>query len=101
MTGYPMFNFQAFDEAKAYLESLGHTVISPADLDREIGFDGTQADLVDKAFLDRAMKRDCDAIVEKCTAMYMLKGWEKSTGARGEHALAIWKYIPIFYQQTL
>ena len=39
MRGKKFFNFPAFDDAKEDLESQGFSVISPADLDRAVGFD--------------------------------------------------------------
>ena len=38
MRGFPLYNFPAFDAAAAELRRHGHTVISPADHDREMGF---------------------------------------------------------------
>jgi hypothetical protein len=34
----------------------------------------------------------------KCDAIVMRKGWESSSGSRGEHALAQTAGIPIFYE---
>jgi hypothetical protein len=39
MTGYPRWNFDAFDEAARQLRSDGHDVVSPHELDLERGFD--------------------------------------------------------------
>jgi hypothetical protein len=45
MTGYPGFNYGAFDEARDLLASEGWDVISPADLDREnLGLDFSTMD---------------------------------------------------------
>ena len=44
MRGYPRFNFDAFDAAQSHLESLGYRVISPAALDREVGFNPDDED---------------------------------------------------------
>ena len=38
MTGYPRFNFDAFDAARDDLRSDGYDVISPADLDIRLSF---------------------------------------------------------------
>lgn len=35
-------------------------------------------------------------ILRRCDAVYMLPGWEKSTGARGEHDDAVKHGIPVF-----
>jgi hypothetical protein len=31
-------------------------------------------------------------------AIYMLRGWEQSKGARAEHAVAVWIGLEIIYQ---
>ena len=33
-----------------------------------------------------------------CDAIYMLRGWENSKGARAEHAVAVWIGLEIMYQ---
>jgi len=97
MSGYDGFNFPAFDEAAEELGKLGWNVINPAEMDREIGFDPYRdADKVDAEFLHLAMLRDTEAIMHRADAMAMLPGWERSTGAKAEYALARWKHIPVY-----
>ena len=43
------------------------------------------------------MMRDIDAIFIS-NAVYMLRGWEKSAGARVEHALAVYLGLYLIYQ---
>jgi len=93
MKGIEDANFPAFDRAKKYLEGLGYDVISPADISRE--FDSMGQDS-----LELRAKADIDAIFG-CRALYMLPGWEKSLGARAEHAIAVWLGITIFYDYTI
>ena len=38
MTGYEYFNFEAFDKASHKLKELGHKVINPAQIARDLGF---------------------------------------------------------------
>lgn len=96
MRGFPKFNFPAFDGARDRLSQKGWEVISPADLDREVGFDETEDSAQpSKEFLDEALVRDVQGIL-KSDAMYMLSGWEKSTGATAEYWLARWRHIPIY-----
>jgi hypothetical protein len=98
MRGINLFNFPAFDDARDRLEAKGWNVISPADLDRQTGFnpeslpkDYDWRDLTSIGFnLDDAIKRDVSAI-QRSGAIYLLEGWEKSTGATGEKALADWR----------
>jgi hypothetical protein len=109
MRGKPLFNFPAFDEAKQDLQEFGHEVVSPADLDREQGFDpeslpGTYApenwneNLLPTGWsLERLMARDLKAL-ETCQAIYLLEGWENSTGARREHEFALKHNLLVFIQ---
>lgn len=94
MSGHPLYNFPAFDEARDRLREQGYEVVSPADLDRSVGFDPAN-NVVTKAFLDSAMERDICAIM-RVDCMVMLPGWQHSTGARAEYALARWRHIPVY-----
>ncbi len=107
MSGRVLYNFPAFDSAAADLRSQGITVISPAELDRQSGFDPTSlpADwdwrtLPAHFSLDAAIKRDLDAIAS-VDAIHLLPGWQNSKGANAERAMAIWRGLAVFeYQQT-
>jgi hypothetical protein len=94
MSTYPLYNFPAFDECRDALRTQGYEVISPADLDRSVGFDPASS-IATKGFLDEAMQRDIEAIM-RVDCMVMLPGWRGSTGARAEYALARWRHIPVF-----
>ena len=99
MTGMPEFNFPAFDSARDFLKQT-YDVISPADLDREQGFDPTlygDCCVVSREFLDAAIRRDVIALMS-CDAIYLLRGWEKSKGACAELALAKWMNLEILEQ---
>lgn len=80
MRGVRKKGFPAFDRAKAKLLSLGHEVVSPADMDRQ--------DKRPLAQLEYA-KRDVKAIFG-VDAICLLKGWEKSVGASAEFFLSRW-----------
>ena len=104
MTGIPMFNFEAFDAAKAEVRLLGYEPISPADLDRAAGFDPMSLPpdwdwykLPDTFDMQAAFDRDVAAI-KAADAIYMLCGWERSTGATAEYHLARWLRKTILYQ---
>lgn len=99
MRGLPRFGFDAFHAAEADLTARGYTVLSPARMDEEIGFN-PDVDVPDKAFLDAAMQRDFDAIM-KADAVVLLPGWEKSTGATAEMWLARWRHIPVLLYPDL
>ena len=99
MTGYERFNFDAFDSAKRDLLETEeyYTVISPADLDREQGIEpDANGDIAN--FNYRAAIRRCVDAMFGCDAIYMLKGWELSKGARMEHALALCLDLEIIYE---
>ena len=96
------YNFPAFDHARDFINSFDHLrAISPADMDRDCGFDGrlrslpTTPDFTIKSIINR----DVTAIME-CDGIYMLDGWLMSVGAQAERRLAIWLGIPVFYEGT-
>jgi hypothetical protein len=107
MRGVPYYNFPAFDKAKPYLFNTGYgRVISPADLDRvHDDFDAlklpadTDWNAIPPNFdFDACIERDIQAVKE-CDAIYMLKGWEDSKGARAEKALAEWLGKEVMYEE--
>jgi hypothetical protein len=95
MRGVDLYNFPAFDEARDFLVDLGHDVVSPADLDRELGLDETADELPDWFTLDDAMRRDLQAVTS-CDKVVLLEGWSRSTGAVREALTAIWCGLPLF-----
>lgn len=104
MRGIQFFNFPAFDKAKEEL-SYYWNVVSPADMDRDVGFDpeslGSDYDWNDLHSLDfdldEAIKRDLDAL-QTVNAIFMLDGWQESRGAKAELAIANWRGLDIRYQ---
>jgi hypothetical protein len=87
-----MFNFPAFDLARDHLLSGGFNVISPADLDRNIGFDPAGTDDID---LGACVRRDVGAL-SVCDGVVMLPGFDRSRGAQAEAAVMAWLGRPIF-----
>jgi len=106
MTGQPLWGFPAFDEARDRLLAIGGwEVVSPADMDREHGFDPTafaecpsQFEAPSKGFIEEAIKRDIAAILT-CEAIYMLKGWQESVGATAEYHIAKWRKMEVIYEE--
>lgn len=99
MTGLPFLGFPFFDAKRDALRELGHIPVSPADLDRAVGFDPVDESedaTEDRDFLRAAIQRDVDAILG-CDAIVMLDGWEASKGARAELAVAQWFDLRVFY----
>ena len=107
MTGCPDHNRPAFDAAEKRLAAQGHFVINPHDLTPIFG----SAEELAKSFgllynlpcsanqppwdhhIDEALARavmDADlAAVRSCDAIYLLRGWESSRGAKKELAEAL------------
>jgi len=98
MRGYPKFNFPAFDFAAAKLRSQGFEVFSPADNDRQRMGDKpfSSNDTGDEIKLEKdtgfnirqALTDDTHYICVHADGIALLPGWEKSSGAKAEHALA-------------
>lgn len=86
MRGIDCFNFGAFDAAATRLCDAGWDVLSPAEHDRDEGFDETLNSL-DGFDLQAAFRWDIEAIL-RSDAIYMLRGWEHSEGATLELHLA-------------
>lgn len=76
MTGLPDLNRLAFYEAAEMLMEKGHTVINPATYT-----------FPDASYEDYLLF-DLECIATSADALYMLKGWEKSSGANREKTLA-------------
>lgn len=95
MSGYPEFNFPAFFAAQKMFEDKGYKVWNPAAKDSEAAVQadasfstGDAEKLVANGWDYRdAYLWDCKKIIYG-DAIYMLKGWENSPGARGEWAVA-------------
>lgn len=96
MRGVPQFGFPAFDKARDMLQEQGYDVVSPADMDRDVGFDATLLrddtdwnEVPDDFDLEDCVNRDLEA-VKSCDELYRLEGWANSKGARAEVAVAEW-----------
>lgn len=95
MTGYPEFNFSAFFAAQKKFEDEGWKVWNPANKEAEKGVteaksfsSGDNVALVSEGWdWQAAFEWDCTKVI-RSDAIYLLPGWEKSTGARAEWAVA-------------
>ena len=97
MTGYPSCNLDAFNTAEKYWRMQDFDVCNPATKQGEDleGMTGHEPLLPDD--LKKIVKQDLE-MLQSCTHIYMLRGWEKSVGARAEHAVAVWLGLHITYQ---
>lgn len=101
MRGYDDFNFPAFYEAEEYLAERGWVVGNPARMDDATGGTDQFTVLPGNEGVRLAMERDLVWIAKNADAMYMLRGWEKSSGANAEWTLAKTLGIDIYYQETI
>tara|TARA_Y100000310_G_C20478006_1_gene713354 strand:- start:274 stop:618 length:345 start_codon:yes stop_codon:yes gene_type:complete len=105
MRHYKEFNFPAFFIAENHL-LLTHgedtIIFNPARHDEDeygldvTGLKGDMSEIPDFQFRD-ALRWDMNRICDS-DAIYMLKGWENSAGARAEHALACVLWLRIIYE---
>ncbi|EHH4588892.1 DUF4406 domain-containing protein [Escherichia coli] len=86
MTGYEDFNRPAFHAAGKALSQEGHTVLNPAVLP-----DG----LMQAQYMDI-----CMAMLRSVDAVYLLKNWYQSAGARAELALAEKLGCAVIFQEV-
>ena len=104
MSGIQFFNFPAFDTTRDELIKNDYwEVVSPADIDREYGFDATKMPedsdwySIPPAAGTRSeiIRRDINALLT-CDAIHMMPGWRDSKGARAEFSLAVWNGLQLF-----
>jgi hypothetical protein len=93
MRGISFFNWSMFDKVSAALRAEGHEVFSPADEDRKLGIVPNEKG--DEGILPEGITRrtifsaDTQYICNHADTIALLPGWEKSSGVRAEHALAL------------
>lgn len=77
MTGLPDFNYPTFNQKAEELRAQGFGVHNPAELNLD----------------PRTPWGECiqasEPLLYQCDAIYMLKGWQSSLGARREHLYAL------------
>ena len=93
MRGIPYYGFPAFDAARAAFEAAGFDVVTPADLDRAIGFDAmdlpetTDWEWESGFDIRAAIKRNIDALLD-ADGVVFLEGWGGSLGCNIERLIA-------------
>ena len=84
MSGYPKFNYPAFNEAERRLREAGYEPVNPA-LPYQINEDGSD-------FAEGVTYRECISVaihlLLACDGVALLPGWELSKGAQLEHHVA-------------
>lgn len=82
MTGLPNYNFAAFDRAAEILKARGLEPMNPADIGRRWLIDNAHREPDADEYqelLDAGREQ-----LRKCGRIYLLRGWEKSKGAKSE-----------------
>ena len=104
MRGIEKYNFPAFDDAAERLYNEGWDPVNPADLDRAMGYDPDEVhadsdwdQIPESMSMSTIVRKDLDAL-QQCDALYLLKGWERSKGAKAELAVAMWLGMEIFFE---
>ncbi|MBP5510859.1 MAG: DUF4406 domain-containing protein [Kiritimatiellae bacterium] len=82
MAGLPYNNYNAFYAAEKKLSQEGWFVINPSDFDFVFGGD------IEGKLLDACCEAE-RAVIPHLDAIYLLKGWEKSNGAKRELEVAL------------
>ena len=107
MTGIKDFNFPAFHKAAKELRAMGYKVFSPAEKDEEtygvnrFKGSGDPDKIGGMAFKRVLLGIDLKWICAQAQGIALMHGWEKSTGAIAESAVAVALDIPRFIQVAL
>ena len=88
MRGIPEFNFPLFHKATKRLRDHGYDVFSPAEKGEEVLVTDNPGIQENIAFRRKVFALDMAYIAEHADTVALLPGWEKSSGARAERALA-------------
>lgn len=96
MRGIPQFNFPAFLKADRWLRALGYLTFNPAQHDLDLhgqevmkSETGNNDEAEQRGFdLGKALRDDLTYIAMEADAVCVLPGWENSSGANAEVALA-------------
>lgn len=96
MTGLPHYNYHSFDKMERTLLRLGHEVVNPAEIGRQIA---GSAHLSDEQL--RQIMHDNLAALTTCDAIVLLDGHAMSNGARIEVALARYLGLALITQAMI
>lgn len=99
MRGYENFNFDTFSRVAELLIQNGVNVVSPAELDRIVGFD-PKTTVPTPKFARETIVRDA-AAVAMCARMVLLPGWVDSSGAITEKHIAGFCNVKTFHVEDI
>lgn len=108
MSGLPEFNHPAFFEAEKFLRSMGwENIGNPAAWDKTDLAPGTlpatgdfEAAVANGFDLRKTFLKDLTYLCQEATAIYLLHGWEGSSGARAEQGVARMLRLNHYYQDA-
>lgn len=92
MTGYPEYNYPAFEDAKRALENSGLKIVSP----HEAAWP-ENAESMGEEQLWRLMMEATNRMLARCDGIILQKGWPRSSGCRIELQHALENGWPIYY----
>lgn len=99
ISGRPRDNREAFDGAEAYLEYRGHTPLSPFTIEAYSHSGVCPPGPRENSGHTAPCHLRTDIVgMLMCDAIYMLKGWESSAGARLELAVAAQCGLQVYVQ---
>ncbi len=91
-------DYQAcFKKAEEHLVGLGYGVINPVDFGKYLEEKYKEEGKTPK--WENYMRGDIELLLS-CDGIYMLKGWEKSKGAKLEHEIATALKIKMMYEEA-
>ena len=93
MRGVPKFNRPAFEDWAETLRAIGWDVVSPVEIGAKFGTD-LQIDS-DPELLRKVKGEELRALVT-CEAIYLLRNWQYSVGAREELAAALSRHLAVY-----
>ena len=93
MTGYTDFNFPAFNEAEAFLRRLGYYVVNPVKLSEKVDVTNMTTEEAHEAYLAVDIPE-----LKKCEAIFLLKGWHMSSGAKEELKTALEDGLKVYLE---
>ena len=109
MTGLPDLNRTAFDAAEKRLTAQGHFVINPHRISEPFGTAVEIAKAFQSHYYEESRHPFAEAIYESimsadlaavrsCDAIYLLRGWESSRGAKKELAEALAHGLTVMHE---
>lgn len=104
MSGIPQFNYPAFVQGAKALRDLGHTVLSPAEMDdpamQELAMKSETGQWEDLGGAGESwgdvLAKDVKIVADEIEAVCLLPGWERSRGARLEAFVALSVQKPVY-----